>query len=114
MTGVHEWLVIVGHRWMRCSFHQPHLSHLFDRHADRKRSVNFHVVYFCDLAMFRQHPKFFKNFIELLFVSEGKDLLGRDLAVMQLDSLVSKSGHDRIMGYHQNRSSLLVEMSHQP
>src|SRR5437763_131609 len=64
--------------------------------------------------MFREHPKLFQNLIKLLFISEGEDLLGRDLAVMQLDSLVSKSGHDRIMGYHHNRSALLVEISQQP
>ena len=34
--------------------------------------------------------------------------------VVQLDSLVSKSGHDRIVRYHHNRAALLVQFSQQP
>ena len=82
VAGIHEWLVIVADWRMRRSFDKPHLAHLFDGYADGKRAVHFHVINFSDLAMFRQHPKLFEDFVELLFVCQGKNFLGRNFAMM--------------------------------
>src|SRR5215469_11274482 len=82
MTRIHEALVIVGFGWMRASKYQSHVSHLVNRQAHGQSTMNFHVLYFCDLFMLFEDPEFLEHLFELLLVGHTKDFLGGDLAVM--------------------------------
>src|SRR5271166_370781 len=113
VAGIDERLVIVGFGRMRSRREQTQVNHFLYCDAYRQRAVHFHAADFGDLAVFRQRPKFFQHFVELLFVGHGEDFLDRDLAVVQFDAAVSEAGNNRVVGHHDDGSSLLVQFAQQ-
>ena len=89
MAGVHERFVVV-HNWrVGRGRQQSHIAHFVDRQTYRQRSMHFHVLDLCDLAVFFEDPQFLQHLFELFFVRHCKSFLRRDLAMVQLNSPVA-------------------------
>ncbi len=114
MAGIHKGLVIVRMRRMRCRDDKPHLDHLLNRQADRKRAVDLHALDFSNLAVFGQHPELFEHLVQLLFIGHGKDFLRLDPAMVELDAAVGQACHDGVMRHHHDGPSLLMKLAQQP
>ena len=75
--------------------------------------MNFHALDLGDFAVFGEHPDFFENLVELLFVGHREDFLRGDLAMMELDATIGEPGNYGVMGDHDDGASLLMKFAKQ-
>lgn len=113
MAGIDEGLVMMRLRRMRASREQSERNHFFDRDADGKGSVDFHVFELGDLVVFSEGPEFFEDFVKLFVIGHGKDFARRDFSVMKFDTAVGEASDNGIMRDHDDGAALLMQLTEQ-
>ena len=111
MAGIDEGLVMMRLGRMRASREQSERNHFFDRDADGKGTVDFHVFELGDLIVFGEGPEFFEDFVKLLVIGHGKDFARRDFAMMKFDAAVGEASDDGIMRDHHYSPALLMQLA---